>query len=234
MIMKRNIFKIILLLSVLLGTSCNTDEQDNQVIGPNALTEEQKEYLSFTLIDANIDIAWDEMNCPGDVTFTFNQVNQNFTEPTNSDLSGLFAFIQQNNGVTVTYEDIIVISVNIQFQGGSLDLENREALNDYFEDCVYNGTSDNAGPINSIPCLQLTLPITIFVYDITSESFEELTFSTEESLLSALFQNTDSQLLELNYPIVFLHENGNSITVNSNDELQNVLEAANAECGTGN
>lgn len=229
--MKYTIVTILFLLSMLLS-ACDKDEENIQTTGPNALSQQQKDLLINVVTDGSIDVDWNSLNCAGIVTFTFDQVNQNFTESTNTDLTALFASIEQTTGNTVSYDDIIVLSVSIQTQGTSLVLENQTAIDDYFEDCSYDGSINDIGPTSLLPCLTLTFPVTIFVYDIETESTEEFNFTIEDDLLSFLQQNSNNQVLEINYPITFTDEDENSIVVTSNEQLEDVLNDAIDECGS--
>lgn len=110
--------------------------------------------------------------------------------------------------ITIIYSDYTVINV--------ADESTYEDLQEECEEDVFmNGSPQD--------CLEFNYPITVNVFDASNNQLAAVTLVNDESFFDFLDDLEDNQLYALEYPLV-VTINGGSLTLNNDDELEELLE----------
>lgn len=94
-------------------------------------------------------------------------------------------------------------------------------------DQVISGCADTAESIN---CVHLQYPVTVFEYDSGNQIQDELVFSSDAAFFSYLDNLQDDLYFTLQYPLSLTYGNGENLEVNSNNELISAINASYENC----
>lgn len=106
-------------------------------------------------------------------------------------------------------------------------IENEEQLEDFIEDCELEDEEE------IIECVDFVYPITFSVFNEDFNIVDTVSIANDEALynfLDDLEDDDNALIVSLNYPVTLVYANGNTIEVNSNQELSDAIEAAEADC----
>tara|TARA_B100001057_G_scaffold499064_1_gene608256 strand:- start:265 stop:2535 length:2271 start_codon:yes stop_codon:yes gene_type:complete len=109
-------------------------------------------------------------------------------------------------------------------------IENEEQLEDFIEDCEIEDDE-------VIECVDFVYPITFSVFNADFNIVDTVTISNDEALynfLEELGGDDNALIVSINYPVTLVYANGDTIEVNSNQELSDAIEAAEADCDDDN
>jgi hypothetical protein len=109
-------------------------------------------------------------------------------------------------------------------------IENEEQLEDFIEDCEIEDDE-------VIECVDFVYPISFSVFNADFNIVDTVTISDDEALynfLEALGGDDSALIVSINYPVTLVYANGDTIEVNSNQELSDAIEAAEADCDDDN
>ncbi|WP_299115140.1 hypothetical protein [uncultured Winogradskyella sp.] len=103
-------------------------------------------------------------------------------------------------------------------------IENQDQLEALLEDCV----EDN----DVIECVDFVYPISFSVLNSEFVIIDTVTIESNEELHDFLedLEDSDINLVALNFPVTLEYADGNTITVNTNEELSNAIEAVGDDC----
>ena len=87
------------------------------------------------------------------------------------------------------------------------------------------GISQDSNSPNSIDCIDFVYPITFFVYDSNQEQTGSQTVNSDSELLQFLSGLNTNHSYSIQYPIEVILQDGTIVEVNSNSELQDLIEA---------
>jgi hypothetical protein len=124
-------------------------------------------------------------------------------------------------------DDIInfVYPISIQFQNFStLIIQDADDFEDVIEDC---GEDDD---FDEIDCIAFNFPITINVYNANNQLAETVTIQNNADFYNFLDNLDDSELIQIQFPVTLIDPNGNSITINNNNELEDAIENLMDDC----
>ena len=124
-------------------------------------------------------------------------------------------------------DDIVnfVYPITIQFQNFQTRvISNPDQLDDVLDDC-----EDDDG-FDEIDCVQFVFPITINVYDAGSQTPTSLTLTSNSDLFNFLDDLDSNDLIEIKFPVSFVNSSGQTISVTSNSQLENLIEEAIDDC----
>lgn len=132
-------------------------------------------------------------------------------------------------------DDIVnfVYPITIQFQNFSTQvLQNSDALDDILDDC---GEDDG---FDEIDCISFNFPIVINVYNANNQLAETITIQNNTDLFNFLENLEDNEFVAINFPISLVNSNGQTVVINSNNQLEDVIEDSIDDCddssgGTG-
>ena len=103
-------------------------------------------------------------------------------------------------------------------------ISNPDQLDDVLDDC-----EDDDG-FDEIDCVQFVFPITINVYDAGSQTPTSLTLTSNSDLFNFLDDLDSNDLIEIKFPISFINSSGQTISVTSNSQLEDLIEDAIDDC----
>ncbi len=217
------------LLSVFLFTSCQ--EEIIEITNPTEETVIQPDSNLATLMrntatnDGSADNIIDYANC----------------------ISVVLPVTVTVNGVTITIEsvenyqtiedlfdvsDVDVDSVEIHFpitiilsDYTAVVIENQDQLEVYVAACHDENEDDD-----DIECIDFQYPISISVYDTMYQVIETVTIANDEALYHFTMSLEDGVLASLNFPVTMILSNGDTVTVQNNQELEAVIEDAMDDC----
>lgn len=149
--------------------------------------------------------------------------NQQITVSTSAD----YQIVQDAIDAFSDDDDIVnfVYPITIIYQDFSTQvISNSNALDDVLDDC---GEDDG---FDEIDCISFNYPIVINVYNSNNQLANTVTISND-SQLYIFIENLDNfDLIAISYPISLQNSNGQTIVINSNNELENFIEDAIDDC----
>lgn len=104
-------------------------------------------------------------------------------------------------------------------------INNDEELATYAAQCQGDNVDDD-----DIECIDFQYPITFSVFDQNNELIDTVTINSDVELYLFIDGLDDDDIVNLNFPITLILFDGNTITVNDLDELEDVVEEAIDAC----
>ena len=107
-------------------------------------------------------------------------------------------------------------------------IENIDQLEAIIEECEFDEEDDDI-----IECIDFVYPITFSIFDATFDIVDTVTIENDEALYNFLDELEDDEntlIVSLNYPVTLVYANGETITVDSNQELADAIAAAEEDC----
>ena len=103
-------------------------------------------------------------------------------------------------------------------------IENQEQLESLLENCVED--------IDIIECVDFVYPISFSVLNTEFVVIDTITIENNEALYEFLdeLEDADINLVALNFPVTLEYASGETITVNSNQELSDAISAVGDDC----
>jgi hypothetical protein len=129
-------------------------------------------------------------------------------------------FANDDDEVQIQFPIIIILSDYTE-----VVVENQDELDSYIEDCFGENEADD-----DIECIDFQFPFTISIYDSTYQVIETVEINSDQELFSFINELQSGVLASINFPINMVLANGEVIQVNSNSELEMVIEAADDTC----
>lgn len=105
-------------------------------------------------------------------------------------------------------------------------IENEEQLEDFIDEC-----EDDEDDI--IECVDFVYPISFSVFNAEFDLLETVVIENDEALyefLDGLDDDDNALIVSLDYPVTLEYASGETIEVNSNEELADAIEAAEDDC----
>lgn len=115
--------------------------------------------------------------------------------------------------VTVTLADHTEIVIN-----------DEDALEDLIDECIEGGSD------NDIECLDFVYPLTVNIFDTNSQVGETLTINDDKELYDLIDDLDEDDRLSFIFPITVVLYDGEQLQINSNDELERIIEDARDDC----
>jgi hypothetical protein len=103
-------------------------------------------------------------------------------------------------------------------------INSMEELEDLLDECVEDGFDDD------IECLDLVYPISFSNYNEVTQQASTITIENDQELYVFLEEIQENEIVSLNYPIEFILYSGETISVNSNEELESTVELYEDSC----
>lgn len=209
--------------------SCENETVDNvlqqqEIIEPNSTLVQIMQ--TTTANDGSVDDILDDANCISvNLPVTIQIDGATLTIET---LQGLSQIEEIYNEFDDDVDDLdfvfpITITLNDYTQ---IVIEDEDELENFVEAC----TDEN--PVNE--CVDFQYPITFSIYNTDFQIINTVTLQSDFELYVFL-ENLENEseggvLASLNFPITMVYLNGDTVEVNSNQELQNVIEEAEEFC----
>lgn len=105
-------------------------------------------------------------------------------------------------------------------------IENEGQLENFITDC-----DDDEDDV--IECIDFVYPISFSVFNADFDVIDTVTIENDEALyhfLEELEEDDNALIVSLNYPVTLEYANGETIEVNSNEELAEAIELASNDC----
>lgn len=108
-------------------------------------------------------------------------------------------------------------------------VNNQTELNNLYTECAIK-----ASDFTKINCLKINYPIVINSYNSNNQIANSTTIIDNKTLFDFLDNQTLSQFIAINYPITITDFNGKTITISSNNQLENSIRDALTNCPLNN
>ena len=118
-----------------------------------------------------------------------------------------------------------IYPITIRFQNFQTEvLQNSNQLDDVLDDC-----GDDDG-FDEIDCIALVYPIVINVYDSNNQIANTVTITSNSMFFNFLSNLSSNTFVAISYPISAVNSNGQTITINSNSQLEDFIEDSIDDC----
>ena len=216
------------LLILMLFFSCQNEEseivnqQDDLISGNSTIANL---IANTALNDGSIDNIIDYANCLEvvlPVTITTNGVT--ITIESITDYNALEALLEAFN----TDDDVVSIAFPITVvlnDYSQITINNQEELETQIASCNGENEADD-----DIECIDFQYPIVFSIYNTDFQVTESMTLDNDEALYQFLETLQGPILASLNFPVTMILANGDTIEVNSNQELEVAISNAEGEC----
>lgn len=151
--------------------------------------------------------------------------NQQITVSTSAD----YQTVQDAVDAFSNDDDIVnfIYPITIIYQNFSTQvISNSNALEDVLDDCEEDDGFDE------IDCITINYPILINLYNSDNQLAETITILNDIQLYSFIENLDSNNIIAINYPISMQNSNGQTIVINSNNELENFIEDSIDDCDT--
>ncbi|MFT5216651.1 MAG: hypothetical protein ACI83H_001780 [Glaciecola sp.] len=228
---KVNYVLILAFFALLSFNSCQTEvlevtETDEEtLIAPNSTLANLMQFTATN--DGSVDNIMDETNCFSvnlPVTIIVNNIT--ITINTLEDLAlieDIFNEFDADDDILEFLFPIIIILNDYD----EIVIENEDQLEVFIEQCVNDEEE-------VIECIDFQYPISFSVYNTDFQIIETLVIENDRQLHHFLerIENSDGGaiLISLNFPVTMVYANGETATVNNNQELERVLNDAREDC----
>ena len=218
---------LLIFLAFMLGISCQQEE--SEIITPDTeeVIDANSNLASLLLQTVSNDGSQDdlldnasciEINLP--VTVTVN--DELIVINTLDDIS----LVEENIATSDTDEDIININFPITItlnDHTNVVVMNEEELLEYVVNCFAEDV---------ISCVDFQYPISFSVFNSDFQDADVVTVMNDEALYDFLISigNDNAVFASLNYPVLLIYDNGNTIEVRSNSELEAAINNASVNC----
>lgn len=171
---------------------------------------------SITLHNANFDDHIDNTSCFS-LVFPY-EVNINSNRRTISSIQDLNS-IDENDQVQILFPISIVFFDYTQHK-----------VNTTSELSLLTNSCEEKFDIEHNPCLNFDFPIVIKEFNELDGTFETLNLINNEELFQYVDNLHDSDVYEIDYPILLLDSNSDGHVINSNSEFEEAFEASLTGC----
>lgn len=220
---------LVFLIVFLLFTSCQDevieiigpDQQETIIPNSNLASLIQK----TATMDGSIDNIIDNANCITvnlPVTVSVNGIEIIIDSEDDYDaIETIFdEYENDENTIEITFPITITLSDYTE-----IEINTNEELDDFIADCFGENEEDD-----DIECIDFQYPLTLSLYNTNFEIIETVTIENDEALYNFIENLDGSVLVSLNFPVTLILHDGSTVEVNNNQELEEVIQAAENEC----
>ena len=100
------------------------------------------------------------------------------------------------------------------------------------EDITSNCEQDS--DLNEIDCVSIKYPTVINIYNVNNQIASTVTIQNNRELFDFVKNLSNNVISAINYPISFLNFNGQTININNNVELENIIKLSENDCVINN
>ena len=217
------------LIAPIMVTSCQDEEIEPNPENENIINSETallSLMQSTSAYDGSVDDIMDEANCLSvnlPVTVVVNGIT--ITINTLEDLGLIEAIYNEFDNDDDVLEYIFPITIILN-DYTEITIENQEQLQEFIDEC----TADE----DVIECIDFQYPISFSMYDTNFQVIDTVVIGSDFELYVFLqsleTSNSAVVLASLNFPVTMVYANGDTVEVNSNQELEAAINAAEEEC----
>lgn len=220
---------LIFLFSIVLFTSCRTEEmefiqapQEEALVANSAIASLMQRTATN---DGSMDNIIDRANC-FDVQFPVTVIVNGIEVTVNSedDLDDIEAIFDEYEDD----EDILNITFPItiiQSDFTTVVINNITELNSFSAGCNGENEIDD-----DIECIDFQYPITASIFNTNSELIDSIVITNDDELYNFIEDLDSSTIVTINFPITVTLSDGEQININSLIELESVIENAKDDC----
>lgn len=218
---------ILIFFLFFLGVSCQQEESEiitpdsEEVISANSILAEL--LLQTSSNDGSEDDLLDnasciEINLPVSVTVNGELIIINTLDDIALIEENISSSDEDNDTIEITFPITITLSDHTEVL-----VANEEELLQYVINCLSEEV---------IACVDFQYPISFSVFNSEFQDADVITINNDEALYEFLVNIGDDSAVfaSLNYPVVLIYDNGNTIEVTSNSELEVAINNANLNC----
>jgi hypothetical protein len=119
----------------------------------------------------------------------------------------------------------IVYPINVKLPDHSIeDIKSDEELAEVTEDCLEGGEDLD------IECIDFKYPVSVSLYNAASQVAEIIELSNDEAMSDFLKSLDEESVFSFNYPLTMVLSDSSEIVVNSNDELEALIDEVDDSC----
>ncbi|NND24816.1 MAG: hypothetical protein HKO00_02215 [Flavobacteriaceae bacterium] len=221
---------ILSLFALFTFTSCQNEvievtDNSEETIAPNSAVANLMRSTASN--DGSVDDVLDSANCISvnlPVTIIVNNIT--ITINTLEDLEIIQELFDEYGDDEDVLEFLFPITIILN-DYTPIVIENYEQLQNFIDEC----TDDN----DVIECVDFVYPISFSIYNSDFQIIDTVIIENDEALYDFLEElennpNGGAILASLNFPVSLVYANGDIVEVNSNQELEAAINAAEVEC----
>lgn len=227
----KNTLKYVTVLVAILCCFLSCQDEITQISSPNDQeTITQNSNLANLLqntatLDGSIDNILDNANCilinlP--VTITVNGVEVIVENETDFEVIETLFNEFTTDDDTIEFLFPIVITLN---NYEDIEIANETELEAFIADCAGENENDD-----DIECIDFQYPITFSIYNADFQITETVEIENDAALYNFIDNLENGVLASLNFPVTMVLSNGNTVEVNSNQELEIIINEAEDDC----
>ncbi|MDI1256391.1 MAG: LamG domain-containing protein [Flavobacterium sp.] len=225
----------LLLLATIFIVSCQSEDTEIAEQNPQNLRLTSDLTTLFVRIASNTtdnDFAVDSTNCahlkmPFSIFVHDNQgdsANEFTQQVTNETQLAIASSIIGDLQYPLDYYTLIFPVTAILQNGTEVVLQNHNELQELRNNCQSDPAPD------SITCINFNYPITVFNYDSDFQLANTYNIENNLEMLGFLSNLQAADYYAIDYPISVNKSDGQTLVINNNDELNEAIQAAIAEC----
>lgn len=218
----------ILLAFVLSFTACSNEDpldfvlNDNETLTANSATTKLIEQTVSN--DGSFDNIVDGSSC-FDIRFPYTVMVNGLEVTIDSEedleiIEEIFDALDNDDDIldiifpiTITKADYTEITINSMAD-----------LRELAEQCIEGGDDDD------IECIDVIYPVTLFTFDPNFEQTGSVEVTSDRELRRFFAGLNETDIISIDFPVMFEMYDGSKITVNNNQELANAIESAKEVC----
>jgi hypothetical protein len=217
--------------ALLTLTSCQneiteiTQADTQQVIAPNSTLASLM--VSTSINNGSIDNIMDSSNCMSinlPVTIIVNSIT--ITINTLEDLEIIEAIFDEFNDDLDELEFLFPITIVLN-DYTDVVIENQNQLQEYIDSCEDDDD-------DTVECVDFQYPISFSIFNSDFQVIDTVVIENDEALYHFLDRLDDANggaiIASLNFPVTMVYANGETVEVNSNQELERVINDAQGMC----
>ena len=234
LIMKTNLskalrnFLFLPLFTLILFTSCQNEESEiidnteETFVAESVLAQSM---LRTTTLDGSFDNIIDSANCISvnlPVTVIVNGITITIEAIEDYEIiEDIFdEFNDDNDNIEIVFPITIILS-----DYDEIVINNYDELYAFVEDCLGENEDDD-----DIECIDFQYPISVSIFNSNFDFIETVQINNDEELYEFIEELEGGVFASINFPVNMILVDGSTIEVNSNDELQAAIEAAEDAC----
>jgi len=100
-------------------------------------------------------------------------------------------------------------------------IENQDQLENLIDSCGGENEEDD-----DIECVDFVYPLTYSIFDTNDNTISTVTINSDEDMYHFIHEIDEEDIIALNFPITLIFSDGEQVTANSIQDLENILESA--------
>lgn len=216
-------------LALMLMMSCQNEETEiinpsnNDIIEGNSTAANLMSRMATN--DGSVDNIIDYANCLEvvlPVTVTANGITITIQSVADySQLENILdAFTNDDDAVDITFPITVILNDYTE-----IVITSQQQLEELIDDCVGENEDDD-----DIECIDFVYPVSFSIYNTDFQVIDTVTINDDEALYDFLEDLDGPILASLDFPVSLVTASGETVVVNSNEELETAISDADNTC----